>query len=238
MDSVFYPTVLADTAEAEKSDGVEITYADGRRYERDTAYLTAKKIVERYGVGGLKMRIEKGIPEGAGLGGSSVDAGLAARAMQALYNLPEIDPELLLSVGSDVPYFVQGGAKRVRGLGERIEEVVLPRLYGVILVPDSGVDTGACYRLYDEIGGENGSTEEFLKQAKRDIRPFNALQQAGERLNGKVSEGLRILKEAGFAACMTGSGSATFGVTTDEAAYRLRKKKAIESAYGFTIFEI
>lgn len=239
IDSVFYPTDVCDRAWAERADSIEITYTDGRRYENDVAYRAAERISARFGGIGLKMRIEKGIPEKAGLGGSSVDAGLAIRAMRDLYSLPTIEPESLLPIGSDVPYFVRGGVCRVRGLGERTEEIRLPKLYGLILVPDSGVDTGECYRLYDRIGGDSGSTEAFLEQVGRGIvKPFNALQRAGERLNEKVSEGLRVLEGAGFIACMTGSGSATYGITTDRDAFEEGKKRLIGKADGFTVYAI
>lgn len=237
IDSVFYPVELSDEGRAERANDVEVIYTDGRTYENDTAVRTARLIREKYHTGGMRLVIKKGIPERSGLGGSSVDAGIAARAMKELYSLPEIDVDLLLSVGSDAPYFYKGGVCRVRGLGEDVERLEgFPELCGAILVPSGGVDTGECYSLFDRIGGENGSTEEFLSEVKKgNVYPFNALQRSGEVLNGDVRRGLDALSSCGFVSCMTGSGAATFGLT-DKETYESKMKKLTERAKGFSVY--
>ena len=237
LDGVFCPVpFLKDAIRLEKATDVTVAYADGQRYENDTARRMAEAIFDRYGVG-AKIFIDKGIPEGAGLGGSSVDAGAVARGMQSLYGLPEIDTDLLLSVGSDVPYCYAGGVKRVRGFGEETESVSFPPLYAAILVPTTGVDTAKCYALFDEIGGEDGDVDAFIKKAQQGtIRPFNALRRASERLNEDVRRGIRILEEVGLTAGLSGSGSATFGLDTDRENFEKKLSILRERAKGFTLY--
>lgn len=237
IDSVFCPVPIKDVVTVEKAESVIVSYTDGRSYERDTALLAAKRTCERYGVGGVRVTIEKGIPEGAGLGGSSVDAGTVVKSIVRLYGLPDPDDGFLSEIGGDVPYFYRGGYARVRGTGERVEKIELPKLYTVVLVPETGVNTGECYRLYDEVGGENGDVDGFLQDlANGIVRPFNGLRRAAERLCPEVSVGLRVLREAGFTCGMTGSGSATFGVETDERAFREKTEKMKERVKGFTVY--
>ena len=118
IDSIFVPAGIKDIIYVEKSEKTSVSYTDGRKYERDTAAAVAEAVSRRYGTGGARILIEKRIPEGAGLGGSSADAGAVARALDALYRIGGIDPRLLVSIGSDVPYFYFGGAARVSGTGE------------------------------------------------------------------------------------------------------------------------
>lgn len=237
IDSVFCPAPVKDVLRLEKANGVTVTYSDGRSYPRDTAFLAAKAICDKYGLPGVKVVVEKGIPEGAGLGGSSADAGAVARGMEKLFGLPPVDEILLSSIGGDVPYFARGGYARVRGVGEKVERIDLPLFYVVVLVPDVGVNTGECYRLYDVLGGETGDVDEFLKEFRQGTcRPFNALQRAGEKLCPAVTEGIKVLTEAGFACGMTGSGSATFGVETDKRAFREKKERLYENIKGFRLY--
>ena len=111
-------------------------------------------------------------------------------------------------------------------------DVELPELYKVVVVPRGKVDTGKCYRLYDEIGGEGGDVDEFVRELKRGRlpKPFNALERAANVLNPRIKEAKDVLEKVGFKSGMTGSGSAVFGIENDREAYEYKKKKLIEYA--------
>ena len=227
---------LFDEIAAERSDDVVVAYTDGRRYEQDAALRAAKAMKDAYGVG-AKITIRKRIPEGAGLGGSSVDAAAVIRAMEALYGLPKPKADFLLALGSDVPFCYAGGTQRVSGIGETLAPVRLAKVYAVIVVPDSGVSTRACYALYDEIGGEHGNVAAFVARAATgDYAPFNALRAAAERLNPDVKKGVALLERAGFIAGMSGSGSATFGLETSKEKYDEKLKILKTYAEGYAVY--
>lgn len=232
LDSVFVPAPIFDEIYAEKADELVIEYTDGRVYERDTAVLAGRAVIDEYKAGGARIVIKKNVPEGAGLGGSSADAGAVARVLKELYSLPEIDENVLLSVGSDVPYFYRGGDARVSGTGEKVEKIELPPIYTVVVVPPGRVNTGECYRKYDEIGGESGDADAFIERLKKgeNPQPFNALARAAVMLNESTGEALKLVKRAGFAGGITGSGSAAFGMETDKAKFAFNLKKLIEYA--------
>lgn len=232
IDSVFYPAPIFDEIYAGRADELTVEYTDGRVYERDTAVLAGRAVTDGYKAGGARIVIKKNIPEGAGLGGSSADAGAVARILRELYSLPDIDEKILSSVGSDVPYFYRGGCARVGGTGEIVQKIDLPKLYTVAVVPKGGVNTGECYRLYDEIGGESGDADEFLSSLRRgeNPKPFNALGRAAQTLNEGTEKARLLLEKAGFKGGITGSGSAAFGMETDEAKFAFNLKKLIEYA--------
>jgi 4-diphosphocytidyl-2-C-methyl-D-erythritol kinase len=77
----------------------------------------------------LAVRLEKRIPVAAGLAGGSSDAAAALDAALEAWGA-ELDPErrfgLAARLGSDVPFFLVGGAALVEGRGERVT-----RLHGV-----------------------------------------------------------------------------------------------------------
>lgn len=103
--------------------------------------------------GGARVRLEKRIPAGAGLGGGSSDAAAALLALECLTGdrLPAAERlRLAARLGSDVPFFLWGG--RVLGCG-RGEEVYplgdLPRRHCLLVFPGFAVSTAEAYARLD-----------------------------------------------------------------------------------------
>jgi 4-diphosphocytidyl-2-C-methyl-D-erythritol kinase len=102
----------------------------------------------------LAARLTKRIPVAAGLGGGSSDAaatiGAALEAWEVA--LPgDAVRGVAASLGSDVPFFLAGGAALVTGRGEFVEP--LPPLRGeapavLIVTPDLPVPTAAVFAAY------------------------------------------------------------------------------------------
>lgn len=73
---------------------------------------------------GARIHLDKRIPSPGGLGGGSSNAAVALMGLTRLW---DIDPEtvdlqaLAAGLGSDVPFFLHGGAACGRGRGEQIE---------------------------------------------------------------------------------------------------------------------
>lgn len=101
------------------------------------------------GVGGIRVRIDKHIPAGGGLGGGSSNAAATLKAIRELFGLQLSDAELTVlgaRLGSDVPFFVGGGCALVRGRGEIVEPVAgIPSLEIVLAFPQARVSTPAAY---------------------------------------------------------------------------------------------
>jgi 4-diphosphocytidyl-2-C-methyl-D-erythritol kinase len=99
---------------------------------------------------GLEVEILKRIPSSAGLGGASSDAAAALVAANRLWHLDwSLDRlgHIGSAVGSDVPFFLRGGAAICRGRGERIQAVAGFRGWWLVVVrPPEGLSTGAMYR--------------------------------------------------------------------------------------------
>ncbi len=84
---------------------------------------------------GCDVRLSKRIPSEAGLGGASSDAAATLRAGNQLWQLGFFKAQLMelaAELGSDVPFFIDGGTAVCRGRGELIEP--LPAIGGTPLV--------------------------------------------------------------------------------------------------------
>jgi 4-diphosphocytidyl-2-C-methyl-D-erythritol kinase len=135
----------------------------------------------------VEISLRKGIPTGAGLGGGSADAAAVLTAFDA-------DPAIAVSLGADVPFCMQGGFARVRGIGDELEPGDPPVLEIVIATPPFGCSTAAVYRAWDELGGPHHES--------------NDLQVAAEHVEPRLVEfKRRVEAAAGAPAILAGSGS-------------------------------
>ena len=100
----------------------------------------------------FKINILKNIPMEAGLGGSSSDAGTILSYLCKEYelNIPSFG-EIAQSIGSDVPFFVQGCAARVEGIGQKITQLdSIPNMDLLIAVPKFGLSTKDVFNEFDK----------------------------------------------------------------------------------------
>ena len=93
----------------------------------NTIYASALKIKEylsdeKYGV---KINIQKNIPNGSGMGGGSSNAASTIIALNKLWNL-NLSKEKLgtiaKEIGADVPFFMFGKNALASGIGDRLQE--------------------------------------------------------------------------------------------------------------------
>ncbi|MCX7623789.1 MAG: 4-(cytidine 5'-diphospho)-2-C-methyl-D-erythritol kinase [Thermomicrobium sp.] len=82
-----------------------------------------------------RIHLTKRIPVAAGLGGGSSDAGtLLGLALRAGLDRPLVE-EVARELGSDVPFFLDGGTAIARGRGTELEPLPMPDGYFVVAVP-------------------------------------------------------------------------------------------------------
>jgi 4-diphosphocytidyl-2-C-methyl-D-erythritol kinase len=232
IDSLMAPVALFDTVTVEPAgEGIRIDCPGHPDLSgpANLAYQAAKSFLKETGARfGVKIRIEKKIPLESGLGGGSSDAAAVLAAMQ---QLSEQSPReaaafsLATGLGADVPFFLNPGPCRCRGIGEILEPINnLVPFWVVLACAPFGFSTLEVYSrlnlaLTKSTSGDIGVSPipawgGFEQLASR-LR--NDLQEIGEELQPVVGEVCDELLQAGAAgASMTGSGPTVFGLCRSE----------------------
>lgn len=147
------------------------------------------------------IRLRKRIPAGAGLGGGSSDAAAVLRWAGVE------DLAVAARLGADVPFCVVGGRARVTGIGEHLEPLGPLGDRYLVVSPPFGVETGAVYRAYDEVGPGDGGA--------------NDLERAACTVEPRLARWRSLLAEAARQPpLLAGSGSSWFFPCPDEAEAR------------------
>lgn len=162
LESVFVPLDLADAL------AIEIAPAAATRVtlrveggppglETDARNLAVRAAEGFLGAAGVTAAVDvalrKRIPVGAGMGGGSSDAGAVLRALAghfpgALDRRPLA--ALALSLGADVPFFLDPRPAWVRGIGEEIAPIAgFPPLPVVVATPAPPLATAAVFQAWD-----------------------------------------------------------------------------------------
>lgn len=179
----------------------------------------------------VHVHLDKTIPMAAGLGGGSADAAAALVGLNTIWNLRRPRPDLAqlaAELGSDVPFFLQGGTAFCAGRGEEIYPVDdITRLGIVVVKPSVGVATADAYRWLDEdrdaglAGAATPSGGVDVGWPGGPITVVNDLQAPVAKRHPVVAEIVAACRQAGArAAAMTGSGSAVFAAFSEPAAKR------------------
>jgi 4-diphosphocytidyl-2-C-methyl-D-erythritol kinase len=258
--SLVVPLDFGDTLRVEAAERMELSCDDPAVPADGTnlVLMAAQAFATASGwKGGARFALEKRIPAGAGLGGGSSDAVAALLALNRMAG-----PEFALNatrlaavaaaVGSDCPLFLAGGPVVMRGRGERLEALpprAVGRLAGrrvLVVKPGFGISTPWAYgrlaagapgsylaaaeaeaRLRRWIGDERAAAEELLFNSMEPpaFRKFPALPLLLEELRGKF----------GFAAGMSGSGSACFALLP-EGADAAAATALVRRAWGASVF--
>ncbi|MDR7610746.1 MAG: 4-(cytidine 5'-diphospho)-2-C-methyl-D-erythritol kinase, partial [Armatimonadota bacterium] len=137
--------------------------------------------------------------------------------------------ELAAHVGSDVPFFLVGGAALATGRGERLRYLpTLPATWVVLACPDAEVSTAWAYANLDLARVPRRPNTQRLVEALRaeDVAAVarelcNVFEPLVSERYPQVQELKRRLLEAGaLGASMTGTGPAVFGLFPGEAEAR------------------
>jgi 4-diphosphocytidyl-2-C-methyl-D-erythritol kinase len=181
------------------------------------------------------MHLDKHLPHGAGLGGGSSDAATTLRALRDLWSLDAADADLhplAARLGSDVPFFLGPKAAYATGRGEQLAPLTDPatgNLYElpfalVVAVPPAAVSTAEAYRRVTPRATGRPDLRAVvlsndLDRWRADLtNDFEASVFAQYPVIRHTKQAL-VDAGAGYAS-MSGSGSAVFGVFTDEAQAR------------------
>lgn len=183
--------------------------------ERNIAYKTARKFLEENKLNnGCRIHIKKGIPSQAGMGGGSTDAAAVIYCLSKLTGKSFSNPE---KIGADVPFFLTGGTAYVEGIGEKITPIA--DFSGKILViakGKEGVSTVEAYNAVDSLVNPSHPDVQGLVNAiteGSDTCGFiGNLFESAIKLDEVEDIKKKMVAHGANAACMTGSGSAVFGI--------------------------
>ena len=175
------------------------------------------------------IHLEKQIPMGAGLGGGSADAAATLRGLNVLHGVPFAGTELRqlgASLGSDIPFLIDGGTALAEGRGERLTPLVwrAPVFY-VLVFPGVSVSTAWAYAQLDPGLTSVSPYLNFINSLEsggcvdRDALIAvleNDFQPVVERAYPIVARMRSHLDLAGArASSMSGSGSTVYGIFDD-----------------------
>lgn len=170
-----------------------------------------------------RIRLEKNLPHGAGIGGGSSDAAAALRDLGG-------PTSAALALGADVPVCLSSAPQRMTGIGEVLTLVpTVPALNMVLVNPGGAVPTPAVFAALaekshpamDEIpaAAEHAEFIDWLSCQRND------LEAPARSCAPQIDAALTSLNQADLVR-MSGSGATCFGVFADpgtarEAALRI-----------------
>jgi len=231
IHTVFQTINLCDELEITASDRVDLQCSDlsGVSREDNLVWKAANLLQRASGISsGAVITLRKKIPAGAGLGGGSGNAAATLLALCRLWKL-EPSPSLLLplaeELGSDVPFFLQGGTALGSGRGEIVEPLPdIPPKNLVILFPGVHVPTAEAYRSLNlalTSRTEDNRIQRFCGQMIDDVSRlagiFNDFEASILPAYPSIREARGFLRQQGATeALLSGSGSAVFGFFQSE----------------------
>ncbi len=204
-----------------------ITLASNARYiptdSKNVAVKAAMKFFEYTGVeGGVDIYIKKTVPIKAGMAGGSADAAGVIVGLNRLYETKLTTEQLCrigAQAGSDVPFMIVGGTKRVQGVGDIILPCPdMPKCHIVICMPSKGVSTPAAFANYDKLGKKTAvPTDKIIDAMAANDVPRMAKLMANDLEKAAASPDTEPIKKqllelGALGSVMTGSGAAVFGV--------------------------
>ena len=174
----------------------------------------------------VRIRLEKEIPIGAGLGGGSSDAATTLRLLSQIPNSPSLTRKELfnmaLELGADVPVCLHGKTTRMQGIGERLSLLQpLPKLPIVLVNPNYRLETKDVFGAFrgnfsepiDSYLLEKSWSQEKLEDLLAS-KQQNDLYDAAVFLVPQISQVLTLLRELPgvIGVGMSGSGATCFAI--------------------------
>lgn len=233
----------------ERKDGsVTITekgIPSGATSATNNAVKAGRLFCDRYKTYGMDITINKGIPVGGGMGGSSADVAGTLICADKIYARARADVKGLADeLGSDSGYMVEGGLAIISEFGNKIERLNAGVQFELVfIIGEKMLSAKESYERFDEDGKRyppvtdeavqkllSGDTDGFLSLLKND------LTEPSSQIMPDIRERTEDLKNEGATvALMTGSGSAVYGVFLKNKDARTAEKN-LKEKYGDRVF--
>ena len=199
----------------------EVGINAGCEVQNNNAYKSAILFMQTFRTSGVDIIVDKSIPVGAGLGGSSADIAGVLLAMQKLFGVKKDIKPLADSLGSDSGYMLSVRPAIISGRGDKViylnEKINLSLL---VIKEDFAILAKDGYKTFDTLSVKStlSTTKAVDALHLNDDLAFisalnNDLYLASKILRPELEENILALKNAGaISSIMTGSGSAVYGV--------------------------
>lgn len=187
--------------------------------EKNLVIKALRNLKQDFDIPRVKIRLEKNIPSGAGLGGGSSDAAFTLKMLNDMFGLGLDDDNLeqrASTLGADCPFFIRNTPVFASGIGNIFKpvDIDLKGWYFVLVKPDVFVSTKDAYAqitpqkpdicLSDVI---HQQPEKWKTLLKNDFEPgiFGL-----HPIIGEIKQ--RLYEMGATYASMSGSGSSVFGI--------------------------
>jgi 4-diphosphocytidyl-2-C-methyl-D-erythritol kinase len=240
LETVFHEIDCYDEIELEQHTKLTMTAdsilvpIDGSNLCLSAATLLQKDKHVRQGV---MIHLKKNIPIGAGLGGGSSDAAAVLCGLNHFWELKLSNNQLrtlAAQIGSDVPFFIDGGTAYATGRGEILQSFSLALPFWIAVVtPPIHISTGWAYNhLAPKSDGKaSGLQAKLVKQIANPKKLASIVQNDFELPVFHAYPELRRIKEkfnemGAVFSLMSGSGSSMYGFFEND-------KKALAALSSF-----
>jgi len=260
LDSVFIPISLADEIRLEIRSADEASImlnCDAPSLGSSASNLAtraAQAFMSEFDLAAqVQIDLRKRIPVAAGLGGGSSDAGAVLRMLARAAGIEDAEDwirirRIALSLGADVPFFLDPRPSRVNGIGELIARIpTVPRMPIVIVAPPFEVPTAAIFRALKPEDWSGRAPDTHIEAIVRgEISPaimVNDLAAAAIAQFPEIRRLKGLLEESGArGAQMSGSGGAVFGVfesveDAERAAEKVRRRAPFATTVAATTLD-
>ena len=194
--------------------------------KKNICYKAYEELIKKFpDLDGIKIIINKNVPVGSGLGGGSANAAAVLKGVCKLYDLGISNNELkkiALNIGTDVPFFIEGGTQLGKGVGEILKPIKNPvKGFYLLVIPDISISTQWAYsKIKNKLNSEETLTNfaRFLGEKNFSPKLFEndfedvvipAYPEIGLIKNKLIELGAKF-------ASLSGSGSTVYGIFTNE----------------------
>ena len=219
LQSIFQLIDLYDWLEFEQSadDAIQIEGLASVDLQQNLIYR-AIQLLKPYAktLSGLKIRLEKNIPMGAGLGGGSSNAATTLIVLNQLWqcglNVEQL-AELGVKLGADVPIFVHGKNAWAEGIGEHLTFIDLDQKKFIVLKPDCFISTQLLFS--QKALTRDTKSSKFCAYQLKPSDFGNNFEPLARSLYPEVDEAMQYLDQFGVAK-LTGTGACVFAEVTSD----------------------
>lgn len=223
LQTIFYPIPLCDelTIDKAQEDQIEVTGIKVDGDPMDNLVMKAVFLLREKGmpVPPVKIKLNKNIPNGAGLGGGSSDAAFTIKALNEMFklNMSTVEMEHLISkLGADCAVFIQNKPVYAEGIGNIFKPINLdlPGWHLILIKPSDFVSTKEAYAMIQPNYPEY-DINEIIKQDPNTWKGklVNDFERSVFPQHPTIESIRNKLYDLGATyASMSGSGSSVFGI--------------------------